>query len=150
MKYIVTIGILLCVSITAIAQDTLTISVGFMSAPQGGISLGKTRDGFKTFGPVFIVASMTKGKITATPFYLMTTNSVGMALTYQLPSEFGTYVVGNKALLADTRYTGIGLTKVVAKGRATGFVEVGTFWDSSSPMLYTGVFIPFTLKLKIK
>lgn len=150
MKNIVTaIAALIILASTANAQtDSLKINAGIVIAPQGGISLSEPSKGFQAFMPVLAVVSLTKKNTTFVPMYNVANNTVGILIAQDFTPKFGGYVIAMKSVLAKGGYTGVALTTPVANGRANGFVEVGTSWESFSPSIYVGVIIPFKFKVK--
>lgn len=130
------------------SKSTTEIKLGFMFAPQGGISLKDQSKGFESFYPMFIVTQIFKKDWIITPFYNMTANCYGTAVEYAVTKKCGLYVVGTKGILKGGGYVGAGIDTPVMGELAAGFVEVGTDWPDGNPYLFTGVFIPLTFRLK--
>lgn len=129
-------------------DDTLRINAGAMVVPMGWITPNEGDKGFETTVGVFGVAQFIQGNTVITPFFSMTTNSLGAAVYQQLTPNFGMYVVGTKSALRNNGYAGIGAGTPLAFGRATGFVEYGSSWQTWQPAIYIGAFIPIVRKLR--
>ncbi len=145
---IFTATFLFCLPIKSPAQDTLHIKIGFFFNPQGYINLQEIEKGFSTITPVFFVTSFAKGKGGVNVMYNMTFNNIQGVYFHKLYRSVGTYLCVNKSVLTEGGYTSIGLTRSLAEGRATGFFEFGSNWNNWTPAIYTGVIIPFTIKVK--
>ena len=135
------------------AQDSLAtkkewqMTAGAMFAPQGGLNLNAAEEGSFTSLQFFLVAPIFYDKWTFTPFYNVS-NSTGLAIERTCTPHFGMYAVGTKNTLKPGGYVGFGVDTPVAKGFAALFAEIGTTYgiDEPSPYVFSGVFIPLTLK----
>ncbi len=129
-------------------SSPVRIDAGFMLAPQGELSLRDPKAGFNTIVPLFAVLSITKGKLNICPFYNLTFNSTGAAITYEVSPTVGIYTVGVKNVLDKGGYAGLGIAVPVANRTASAFIEGGSVFPSGETFMYTGVFIPLTFKVK--
>lgn len=129
-------------------ENKTTVEAGFTFNPQGGISLKKPQNGFKTFTGLLFIVPIHKNKITLIPYYQLDNNSVGTALAYDLNRKLSVYGVAAKNVLTNDGYNSVGAQFAVANGKGLLFSEIGTNWSLWNPTLFAGVFIPFTLKLK--
>ena len=130
------------------AQDsTRNIALGFVCSPTGGLNLQKPGKGF-TYGATLTVgASFNKGNSSVLTVYNINANAAQLIYYKQFTHMFGTYVVANKSVLSQGGYAGLGETVVIYKNRAFGYMELGSSWNKWSPVFYTGVILPFWLKL---
>lgn len=133
---------------SAKAQDTMHIKMGFFFNPQGSISLQTPEKGFSAIVPIFFVTQFVKGKGGVNVMYNMTYNNAQVAYFHKLCGSLGTYLLINKHVLSNGGYVSAGVTRSLADGRANGFFEFGSAWDHWSPVIYTGLIIPFTMKVK--
>lgn len=118
-------------------------SLGVMLVPQGGIDLTNLEEGFSNQPNMLFLANFTKGDDTFIPFYTVS-NSIGMAYSRSFSEDYGIYIVANKKVLDLGGYAGIGGTKTI--GKSSIFVELGSSWNTWSPGLSIGAFIPLTFK----
>lgn len=129
-------------------SDSTQVNIGPMLAPMGWANLDRpNNEGLGSTIGIFGVAQVIRGNTVFTPYYAINTNAYGAAVYKQIATNFGVYVVGNKSVLRNDGYTGIGVGTPLAKGHATGFVEVGSSWKTWGPGLYFGVFIPIVRRI---
>lgn len=130
-------------------QDSLAVTAGFMVNPQVYMSMKNPKEGFKPFiPPVLAAVSFSKGRMTVHTVYNLNINAIALVGAYQCSSNIGVYLFQNKRVLQNGQYTSIGVTTPLANGRAFGFAEIGNSWDGYGFFMYTGVFIPFKVKIK--
>lgn len=119
-----------------------------MLVPNAGISLNSDFNGFQANPSLFGIMSVVKGNTFITPFYSLSANAFGIAILQQVNSSLSLYAVVNNSVLKNGGYAGSGIGVPVSNGKATAFIEVGSSWNKWSPGFYTGLFIPFTKKIK--
>jgi hypothetical protein len=130
------------------AQDTLNIKAGVLVAPIGGLDLKNLKEGFKVFVPVTLLFSFTKGSNTVTPQYNMSANAFGIRFAHDCNPKFTAYAIFLKNVKDKDGYVGIGAETSALNGIGFLFTELGTGLKSLTPVLYTGVFISFKIKIK--
>lgn len=140
--------ILACSFQNTSAQDTTHVNLGVMVVPMGHISTDEPDQAFGTLLGVFGVAQFIRGNTVVTPYYAMSANVYGAAIYQQLHRDLGIYVVGNKSILRNDGYAGIGLGTPLASGKATGFIEYGSSWQVWQPAIYIGAFIPIVKQIR--
>ncbi len=152
MKYVFSVTLMvahLFITNLNAQSDSTKVNLGVMLAPMGWINLDQpNKNGLGSTIGIFTVAQVIHGNTVFTPYYAMNTNAYGAALYQQITSNFGAYVVGNKSALRNDGYAGIGFGTPLAKGNATGFIEVGTSWKTWGPGLYIGAFIPIVRRIR--
>lgn len=148
MKHILTFVMLVLITNINAQHDTAVVKAGVMLVPMGWINLNQPNDdGLSSTLGIFGVAQVISGNTVITPYYAINTNAYGAALYQQLTPDFGVYVVGNKSSMRNDGYAGIGIGTPLAKGNATGFVELGSSWKTWQPGIYFGVFIPIVRRV---
>ncbi len=129
--------------------DSTKVNLGAMMVPMGWVNLDQPNDeGLGSTIGIFGVAQVIRGNTVFTPYYAINTNAYGAAVYQQIMRNFGVYVVGNKSALRNNGYVGIGVGTPLAKGHATGFVEVGSSWKTWGAGLYFGAFIPIVTRVR--
>ena len=161
MKKIIFLIVALIVALNMNAQQKndsislpkgMKLGVGFFLVPQGEISLTEAKDLFKPAAPLFLAVLAKWNNLTVAPCYLLSNNSVGMLIEYQIFPKLGMFLIGTKSVLINSGKVGLALTTPLAKGKAIGFAEyVMPFKDGKSERsLSLGVIIPFTANISKK
>ncbi len=131
------------------SATSVKIKAGFLLVPLAEISLEDMSDGFAVNTSLsFVLPIIMSEKLTFIPLYDFTFNQAGMTVEYSLSDNFLAYGLGKKNVYSEGGYSGIGVAKPIAKGRALAVVELGASWKEKQPFIFTGLLIPFTLTLK--
>lgn len=143
---LLTIALLVIFSVNAQTKK-INVSAGMTLVPQASMNLNKPSDGFSPFFNLFPQVTVSKNKWFGVGFYSIAFNSFGSAIGFNPTSHLTTYLVGLKSTMKNDGYIGLGIGTPVAENRATAFVEFGSSIQKPEPVIYIGMFIPFSVPL---
>lgn len=75
-------------------------------------------------------------------------NQIAIAHYRSITEDIGWYVVGNKSIMIDQNYVGVGITYRAPGTPGLIFTEFGSSYSAWKPGVYVGVLLPFYRKIK--
>lgn len=130
-------------------QKKNSFSLGFIYSPRAFNTFNGDDKPFKVDQTFYAVPKVTLDKWAVAPFYNFGGNRAGAFVSREITKTEGIYVFGDTSLDTNFGAYGLGLTTVLYKDLAQGFVEIGgTYGDNPEPALLIGLYIYFGKTIK--
>ncbi len=125
----------------------INLELSLIYAPIG-TSFFENNNPFEVKNSIYLGVSLVYKNFLASPFYSLSTNSVGSFFSYALNENMSSYVVVDKSINDNNVGIGLGASFASWNANILPFVEFGRFYDEDSRW-YTSIGVYFLFNKKL-